>query len=257
MRPILRCAATVAALALALALVLGACGTTGGNVISFEVTAQGAPSARETDTGLGWHVALSEAKLHIGAVYLNLAVPISGSQATACILPGIYTSEELAPLDVDVLSPAPQAFPEPATGTDDEVRTGEIWLTGGDVNAAADTTVIAQVAGTATRAAQAIPFSAKITISSANRGILGGSTALPSLHPICKQRIVSPIAIDLRPRNHGTLAITVDPSRWFANVDFTQLPPGGEFPDDNTNPASQNLFTGLRAATASFQLSFQ
>ena len=28
--------------------------------------------------GAGWHVVLAKAKLHIGAVYLNLAVPSSG-----------------------------------------------------------------------------------------------------------------------------------------------------------------------------------
>jgi hypothetical protein len=236
---------------------LAACGTTGGNVVSFEVAAQGAPGAGVADTGLGWHVELSTARLHLGAVYLNLAVPISGSQETNCILPGIYTAQELSPLDVDVLSTAAQPFPDLATGTDDEARTGEIWLTGGDVNADADTTVIAQLVGTASKAAQVIPFTATVTISSGNRGIPPTNPAQPSQHPICKQRIVSPIPIDLRPREGGTLAITVDASGWFANVDFTALPPDGAFPDDNANPASQNLFTALRAATSTFQLSFQ
>jgi hypothetical protein len=239
-----------------LAATLAACGTTGGNVISFDVVAQGAPGAGVTDTGLGWHVELSKAKLHLGAVYLNLAVPISGSQETNCILPGIYTAEELSSLDVDALSTAAQPFPQAATGTDDEARTGEVWLTGRNVNADSDTTVIAQLAGTATKAAQVIPFAADVTISSSNRGIPPSNPAQPSQHPICKQRIVSPIPIDLSPRDHGTLAITVDASGWFANVDFTLLPPGGTFPDDNTSSASQNLFTALRAATATFQLAF-
>lgn len=239
-----------------LLLGLAACGTTGGHVISFDVTAQGAEHGAVADTGLGWHVELSEAKLHLGAVYLNLAVPISGSQETNCILPGIYTAQELEPLDVDALSTAPQAFPAPATGTDDVARTGEIWLTGGNVNADSDSTVIATIAGTATRAAQVVPFTADITISTGNRGIPASNPALPSQHPICKQRIVSPIPINLQPHDGGTLAITVDPSGWFANVDFSLLPAGGVFPDDNTNPASQNLFTAVRAAAATFQFSF-
>jgi hypothetical protein len=238
------------------AVALAACGTTGGNFVSFDVVAQGAPGAGVADTGLGWHVELSRATLHIGAVYLNLSMPISGSQETTCILPGVYTAQQLSPLDVDVLSTAAQPFPETGTGTDDEARTGEIWLTGGDVNADADSTVIAQIAGTATRAAQVIRFTAEVTISSANRGI-PATPAQPSLHPICKQRIVSPIPVDLRPRDHGTLAVTIDASGWFANVDFTLVPPDGVFPDDNANLASQNLFTGLRAAAATFQLSFQ
>jgi len=240
-----------------LLIALAACGTTGGNVVAFDVVARGAPGASVADTALGWHVELSTAKLHIGAIYLNLAVPISGSQETNCILPGIYTAQQLSALDVDALSTSAQPFPDAATGTDDRVRTAEVWLTGGDVNADSDTTLIAQLAGTATRAALVIPFTGAITISTANRGIRPSTPALPSQHPICKQRIVSPIPIDLRPHDGGTLAITVDASGWFANVDFTLLPPDGAFPDDNANPASQNLFTSLRAATTTFQLSFQ
>ena len=241
----------------ALVAALAACGDTGGNLVSFQVVAQGAAGGAVSDTGLGWHVVLSQATIHVGAVYLNLSVPISGMQVTPCILPGVYTAEELAPLTIDALATDPQAFPALATGTDDEARTGELWLAGGDINAAADPTVIAEVTGTATRAAQAIAFHGTITISSDNRGVTGGNPALPSLHPICSQRIVSPIPIALRPRDHGTLVVTVDPRGWFANVDFTELPPGGEFPDDNANPASQALFNGLEAPTASFELSFQ
>lgn len=238
-------------------LLLAACGSTGGDLLEFDVTAQGAANAGVRDTALGWHVELSSATMHLGAVYLNLAVPISGSQETNCILPGIYTAEQLAPLDVDVLSPAPQPFPAGATGTDDLARTAEIWLTGGDVNADTDATVVARIAGTASKGATIRPFSAEITISSTNRGIPAPSPALPSQHPICKQRIVSPIPIELRPSAGGTLAITIDASGWFANVDFDQLPADGVFPDDNSIPPSQNLFTAVRAAAATFQLSFQ
>ena len=238
------------------ACALGACGTTGGDLVQFDVVARGAGAALP-DNALGWHVELSRAVLHIGAVYLNRSAPNSGSQATACILPGVYTAQELSALDVDVLSTAPQPFPEPGTGTDDEVVAGEIWLTGGDINAATDQTVIVDLAGTATQAAQpSVPFSARIQISSANRGLMS-TPGLPSLHPICKQRIVSPIRTDLRPRDGGTLSITVDPSGWFATVDFATLPPGGAFPDDNTSTAGAALFTAIRAATATFQMSFQ
>jgi hypothetical protein len=240
-----------------LVLALAACGTTGGNVVAFDVAAAGIAGAGTLDTPLGWHVVLTRAKLHLGAVYLNLSVPISGSQETNCILPGVYTAEELSALDVDVLSASLQPFPARGAGTDDEARTGEVWLTGGDVNADSDSTVIADLAGTATRGTQVVPFAATITISSSNRGIPPSDPAQPSQHPICKQRIVSPIAIDLRPRDGSTLVIRVDTRPWFGNVDFAALPADGVFPDSNTNAASQNLFTGLRAATATFQMSFQ
>ena len=236
---------------------LAACGTTGGNTVKFETVARGVAGANVFDNALGWHVVLDQAHVRVGAVYLNLAVPLSGSQDTSCILPGIYTAEELYPLDVDVLSTAPQPFPQVGTGTDDEARTGEVWLTGGDINAPDDPTVIAAVSGTASQGALTLPFSASVTISQSNRGIPPSDPALPSQHPICKQRIVTPIPIDVRPEDNGTLAVTIDASQWFANVDFSFLPPGGVFPDDNSNPASQNLFAGLRAATTTFQLTFE
>jgi hypothetical protein len=238
-----------------LAAALVACGTTGGNVVDFQVVARGAGST-SYPSAFGWHIELARATLHIGAVYLNLTRPNSGLQDTQCILPGVYTAQELAPIDVDVLSTAPQPFAEPGTGTDDEALTGEVWLTGGDVNADSDATVIADLAGTATKDAQVLPFSATIQINSANRGI-PGSPAFPGLHPICKQRIVSPILIDLRPHTGGTLAVIVDPSGWFANVDFSQIPPDGVFPDERNNTASDHLFNAIRAATATFQFSFQ
>ncbi|TMQ02705.1 MAG: hypothetical protein E6J91_50515 [Deltaproteobacteria bacterium] len=255
-------AATRAALAgiIAFGVVAGGlvgCGSTGGSVVAFDVAAAGVPGASLIEAAAGWHVTLSRATLHIGAVYLNLAVPISGSQETSCILPGIYTAQELSGLDVDTLSTALQPFPAPATGTDDEARTGEIWLTGGDVNADSDSTVIADIAGTASRGAQVLPFTATVTISGRNRGIPPSDPAQPSAHPICKQRIVSPIPIDLRPRDGGTLAILIDTASWFSAVDFTALPADGVLPDNNSNSASQNLFTGLRAAAATFQLSFR
>ncbi len=228
--------------------ILAACQTTGGDRVTFSVAAHGGNAA--FDTGLGWHVELTTARLHLGAVYLNRANPISGSQETSCILPGLYTAEELAPLEVDVLSAEPQQFPAPAEGTDDEAKTGELWLTGGDINADADATPIAEIAGTAND----LPFTATVTISTANRGIPPSDPALPSQHPICKQRIVTPIPIDLRPHEGGTLEIAVDPRAWFANVDFSTVT--GAIPDSNADPAGLNLFSGLRAAAAAFQLSF-
>jgi hypothetical protein len=236
-----------------LAVALAACGTTGGSVISFDVVARGTGTP-PMDSAFGWHVVLSRATLHIGAAYLNIAKPISGQQTTACILPGNYTAQELSSLDIDVLSTTPQPFPEPGTGTDDKVQVGEVWLTGGDVNSDTDSTVIAELAGTATKAAQVINFAATITIGAGNRGAKP-APGLPSLHPICKQRIVSPILIDLQPHDGGTLAIQIDPFQWFSNVDFSKLPPDGVFPDDNANDASLNLFSALRASST-YQLSF-
>jgi hypothetical protein len=251
-----------------LAISLAACtSSTGGQIVSFDVAAAGPADAtggsRTFDNGLGWHVVLSKASLHIGAVYMNATVPTSGAQFTNCILPGLYTAEELSGLDVDVLSASPQPFPAKGEGTDDEVKTGELWLTSGDINAGADPQVIAQIAGVASSATITKPFTATVTIG-ANRAIPSSDPAHPSAHPICKQRIVSPIAIDLAPRDGGRLLIRVDPAAWFANVDFSTVPsvsttpPAFEIPDDNATDAGQNLFSGLRSAgSANYRFTFE
>ena len=51
---------------------------------------------------------------------------------------------------------------------------------------------------------------ASVTIKIQNRGIPSSDQAQPSQHPICKQRIVSPIPIDLRPRDAATLLVAID-----------------------------------------------
>jgi hypothetical protein len=241
------------------ALIVAACvDSTGGQLVTFTAAAAGPADATGTltvDTGAGWHVVLTEARLHVGAIYLNRSVPNSGAQATNCIEPGIYTGEVLVGRDVDLLSAAPQAFPQAGTGTDDVAHTEEVWLTGGDVNAASDPTLIAALAGTATKGATTIDFTATITIG-ANRLIPSTDPTTPSLHPICKQRIVSPIVTDLAPHDGGTLLLRVDPRVWLGNVDFTGATSPLAFPDDNSTTATANLFTGLRS-TGGYQLSFQ
>ncbi len=245
----------------------GCVDTTGGELVSFGVAAAGPADAtggtRAFDTGLGWHVELSKAVLHIGAIYMNATVPTSGAQFTNCILPGIYTAEELSGLDVDVLSPTPRAFPTRGEGTNSHVTVGELWLTSGDINAVSDPQIIAQIVGVASTATTTKPFTTTVTIG-ANRAIPSSDLAHPSAHPICKQRIVSPIAIDLAPRAGGELLIRIDPATWFANVDFTTLeqvstsPPAFEIPDDNTTDAGQNLFSGLRSSGAdTYRFSFE
>jgi hypothetical protein len=117
--------------------------------------------------------------------------------------------------------------------------------------------VIADITGTASKGAQVRPFSTTATISTANRGDRSGSSTLPGSHPICKQRIVSPILVDLRPHEGGTLSIRVDTAAWFSTVDFDELPADGVLPDNNANLASQHLIDGIRAATTAFHVSFQ
>src|SRR5450755_4388114 len=134
------------------ALFAGGCvGQTGGQTVVFSVAAAGPTDASAGQplafTSGGFDVVLTRATLHIGAVYLDQAAPVSGAQATDCYLTGTYVAQETAALDVDLLNPAPQPFPAPALGiTEPPALVEQVWLTGGDINAAADATPILVIA---------------------------------------------------------------------------------------------------------------
>ncbi|HVR61806.1 MAG TPA: hypothetical protein VMU50_07885 [Polyangia bacterium] len=237
------------------ALACGACvGQTGGDTVVFAVAASGPADAvagqpLTFSTG-GFSVSLARAQLHVGAVYLDQSAPVSGGQATGCYLTGTYVAEETSALDVDLLDPAPQRFPTDARGiTDPAPRVGELWLTGGDVNAASDPTVILSVAGSATQGAVTLAFTGTVTIG-ANRQPATTSAAGGS--PICKQRIVTPIPAAPALRASGGLLVRIDPRRYFEAVDFTQLPTDPAngarvFPDGPGVVAAQNFYSNLRS----------
>ncbi len=251
---------------LALPLSVSCGGTTGGARVTFRASAAGpqdsSGASLEFTNGLGYHVVLTRARLHIGSVYLNQTVPSSGAQATACILPGIYVAEVLGSLDVDVLSPSRQSFPVNGEANAIAAKAGELWLTGGDVNNIDDTTVILDAAGTADKASVSYPFEASLTIGR-NRLIPSADPAFPSLNPICKQRIVSPIPVDLTPQNNGELLVRVDPRVWFAAVDFSTLhkvsdsPLLYRFADSAQRSADVSLYNGLRSTTSAYQFTWQ
>jgi hypothetical protein len=242
---------------------LGCCscvGTTGSDLIEFNTYAAGPEGAEPSQpltftTPRGWTVALTEAQLHIGAAYLDSAMPILGSQATSCILPGLYVASVPGGVDVDVLDGTPKVFSVPGNGSATPALAGELWLTGGDVNALDDSTTILQIAGSATRNSTTMPFEGQVTIGQ-NRAIPPSSPALPGANPICKQRIVSPIPVDMTPHTGGSLLVRIDPAGWFGNVDFSALEPSPSAPgtyafsDDNSNQPSLNLFSGLRRASS-------
>lgn len=245
---------TTIAAALLVAGLGGCVGQTGGDTVVFPVAASG-PSDATAGQPLvfmsgGFDVTLTRAKLHVGAVYLNQSAPVSGGQATGCYLTGTYVAEETSSLEVDLLDPAPQRFPAPALGiTDPAVRVGEVWLAGGDINAASDSTAILVVAGTATQGGTALPFTGTLTIGTNRQaqtsGAAGGS-------PICKARIVSPIPAPVTVQATGGLLLRIDPRRFFELVDFSQLPvdpqSGGRvFPDGPGVVAAQNLFSNLHS----------
>jgi hypothetical protein len=236
----------------------GCAAQTGGQTVDFSVAAAGPADAVVGQplafaTGAGWDVVLTQAKLHIGAVYLDESRPISGGQATGCYLTGTYVAQETSALDVDLLNPELQLFPAKAHGiTDPPPLVGQVWLTGGDINTSVDSTPILVVAGTATAVTGGprFPFTGTVTISSnhqaASSGAAGGD-------PICKGRIVTPIdAVFIQ--TTGGLLLRIDPRRYFAGVDFSQLPASASagsyaFSDDPKNagysPTGFQLYTNL------------
>jgi hypothetical protein len=247
--------------AAALAAICAACvGTTGGELLSFPAAAAGPADAVAGQplsfvTARGWHVVLKQATLHVGAMYLDQSQPVSGSQGTNCILPSTYVGQVTSGLDVDLLSPTPALFPTQGQGTTiPPALVGQVWLTGGNVNAATDSTPILVLSGTADGATGTFPFTASITINAtATTGEAAGQD------PVCAQRIVSaPVALSVE--TSGGLLLRVDPRLLFLNVDFSQLAPSGDgyvFSSDPTaNQPSRNLYQNLRSTGGLYAFSW-
>jgi hypothetical protein len=251
----------IAVIALSTSL-LGCIGTTGGELLELESYAAGPSDAHPElsfRNGLGYSVTLHEARMFVGGVYLNRSRPTSVAADTSCTLPGIYVAEVLHGREVDLLSPTPQAFPEKGFATTDRALTGEVWLSQGDVNQAGSRDVILDVLGTAERGGAVFPFRGKLTIGQ-NRVVPPEAPALPGQHPICKQRIVSPIAVDLLPKAGQALLLRIDPRGMFANVDFQTLDEAAGafvFADETgANQASDNLYAGLRRSAGVYDLTW-
>ncbi len=230
--------------------------STGGSRFAFDAFVGGPEGASDGEytfeNDRGFEVTLTTARLHVGAIYLNESLPTSVASDTSCALAGIYVAEVHAGIDVDVLDPALVELPQQGASTNDHAQTAEVWLSSGDIDAPSDPTIVAFVEGTATRGGDAYPFRGSITIGS-NRVVVPTDPALPGAKPICKQRVVTPIRVDLTPQDGGSLVMRIDPAGWFGNVDFSKLeqtdddPVLYEFRDDDGDAPSRNLYAGIRA----------
>lgn len=233
--------------ALALGLAAAGCqGSTGSDLFTFKAYASGPDGAQKGSTfenGLGYRVTLDRATLHVGALYLNRALPISGAQETKCTLPGLYVAEVTRGRDVDLLDPSPQAFDGDGEATADRALAGEVWLTHGDV-AADDPEPVLVVEGTAARDGKTIAFHGALATGQ-NKLPAITDPSQPGAHPLCKARIVSPVRVDLQPSSGGSLRLRVDPAAFFDNVEFSALPADGTFSDAETDQPSENLYRGL------------
>lgn len=240
-------------------LMIGCSEDTGSGLVSFAAYAAGPEKATgapyEFESSLGYRVTLDRARLTVGALYLNRARPVLGGQDTPCVLTGLYSAQVRSGVVFDALSPSPVAFDESGEGTKDRSLTGEVWLTGGDIDAAEDNTKILDFSGTAIKSDRVFGFHGIVTIGQ-NRALGSADPATPGANPICKQRIVTPIKVDVTPSSEGTLGLRVKPEVWFDQVDFALLPGAVgegedlEIPDGRDNAASLNLFQGLRSVNA-------
>lgn len=240
--------------------------STGGSLVGFHAQASGDPAVvtggpLAFTTPSGFDVTLTRARVTVGAIYLNQQNPQNYTLEQSCVQSGIYTGEVRGGLTVDALSPIAQAFPVEGNGTNAQTRAAELWLTGGNLLADTDKTVILDVAGTATRGTDVFPFEAKFTISS-NRVIPPRNPALPGSNPLCRQRIVSPIAFDTALSEGATVSLVVDPRAWFVSVDFSGLTKASDSPllyrftDDASSSAQADkaLFNALRSAEGPYRL---
>ncbi|MFO0590247.1 MAG: hypothetical protein U0441_22075 [Polyangiaceae bacterium] len=245
----------------------GCVGTTGGEIVTFDAVAAGPEDAVAGQpysfvTSRGYKVTLTRAKVHVGAVYLNKSRPSSVASDTSCQLPGIYVAEVTSGVDVDLLSGAPQPFPGQGFATTEHASTAEVWLFGDDINEPSDDTVILDVAGTAEKDGETVAFDGAIHIGQ-NRVIAAPSIATPGANPICKQRIVSPIPVDLTARKGKRLVLRIDPRGLFANAEISKLeevqedPPLSRFRDDDGDQPSRALYSGLRASVGTYSVTWE
>lgn len=241
-------------------------GTTGYETVTFYAKAAGPADAVKGQpyklgpTDRGWIIELRSAVLHVGALYLDQSEPTSGQQQEPCTLPGTYVGEVRAGTDIDMLSPDTQLFPITGYGSTIPAAAAQVWLTHGDVFSSSDPLPVLTLDGIATQGAQSIHFEAALTID-ANRSVVPPGSALPGENPICQQRIVSPILVDVTLSQSGTLLLHLDPKALFVNVDFSTLPGVGQdpvlFTNDTSNQASVNLYDNLRSAGALYAFEFQ
>jgi hypothetical protein len=259
------------------AFALGCNGTTGFHLVEFYAAARGfsgvvAGQPYAFDTATGVHVTLTQARLHVGALYLTQSVPQAGGGPAPCTLPqtfeGAFVGEVRGDADVDLLDPSPQTLSIIGDGTTIAATNGQVWLThddsitAGNLNGA-DPVPILTLEGTVEEAAGTRTFSAGITIDSTR--ITGTpNSALPGAVQICKQRIVSGIPAELTLSQAGTLVLAVAAGPLFQGVPFDDLPTASSlqgnpisacladaasdlcFTNDASNTSSLILFDNLR-----------
>jgi hypothetical protein len=231
-------------------------GTTGYDLVNFYAAARGPSDAVRGQAYTfemdGQHITLTQATLHVGALYLTQAVATSGGGPAPCVLPGTYDGVFVGEVrgggDVDLLDPSMQRLSVTGDGDTIPAVTGQVWLMHGDVNAATDSPVLT-LAGSVELGGTTKTFSASIAIDQSTQGA-SSSSGLPGENQVCQKRIVSGVAVNVTLEQAGTLVLDLDPKSLFANADFSRLPTTGCqtdlcFTSDSSNQPSTNLLKNL------------
>jgi len=260
--------------ALSLSVSLACNGTTGFNLVQFYAAGSGFSGALKDqpysfDAPGGVRVTLTQASLHVGALYLTQSVPQPGGGPLSCepeqTYEGAFVGEVRGEGDVDLLNPSVQEIHVVGDGSTIPAATGEVWLIHDaaikedDLNQP-DGTPVLTLQGTYESGGAKHTFSAGITIDT-NR-IQASNAGLPGEAQICQKRIVSGIPAPLTIAQGGTLVLAIDPAALFNGVPFTDLPNGATlagsesgcapnvqtekcFTNDDSNLSSRTLFANL------------
>lgn len=263
-----------------LAVALSCNGTTGYELVQFYAAGTGFAEAVKGhpytfETTAGARVTLTQASVHVGALYLTQAVPQAGGGPQPCSLSqtyaGAFVGEVRGEGDIDLLNPSVQQIQVIGDGSTIPASTGQVWLThdgsimDGNLNGS-DPLPILTLRGSFEDASGVHTFSAGITID-LDRISGTVNSGLPGEIQICQQRIVSGIPVDFTVAQGGTLVIELQAEPLFDGVPFTDLPGSAEltanaasaclpgaptdvcFTNDDTNVSSRTLFANLKTTS--------
>lgn len=212
-------------------------GTTGYQLVQFYAGARGFSEAVKDqpysfDAPGGVRVTLTQATLHVGAMYLTQSIPQPGGGPVSCepqqTYEGAFVGEVRGEADIDLLDPSFQQIQVVGDGSTIPSATGEVWLvhdealTDGNLNGS-DPFPVLTIVGSYETGGNTTTFGGGITIDSAQR-IVATNPGLPGETQICQRRIVTGIPAQLTVAQGGTLVLRIEAASLFNGVTFVDLP---------------------------------
>jgi hypothetical protein len=259
----------------------GCSGSTGDERFAFTASIGGAARAGSGPLTFtneqGWEVRLDRAMVFLGPLYLNTVPPLAETAWFSLVrpafadpshlAPGRITGELLGQLSFDALSPDLVPFAETGTLTREPVRTLELRFyppAGVSFDTLKITDPVVEVAGLATRGADAVPFRGALVLDDTwipdiQAGDKGGLT-------IAEIREVRGVPADFHPEPGGTLEIRLDPAQLLRGADFSSLASNPLDQDGTTrllvqartgahttDQVMRGMFNAIRASTGTYQ----